>query len=146
MPQEPNIKIHNKNSNFEIILPVPRRLPARPAETIKPDFHSFGNVGPDSGFAMKIVNKYSELWSTHPRKKLISNVIVNLILFRSAHFGRAPTTPDFHLILSLLRITEQTSGVLTDSILDTCSKEKIQGLHLNAEFNFLTYPYITENQ
>ena len=146
MPQEPNIKIHNKNSNFEIILPVPRRLPIRPAETIKPDFQSFGNVGPDSGFAMKIVNKNSELWATHPRKNLISNVIVNLILFRSAHFGRAPTTPDFHLILSLLRITAKTSGELTDSILDKCSKEKLQGLHLNEEFNFLTYPHITENQ
>ena len=95
-------------------------------------------MGPDSGFAMKIVNKYSELWSSHSRKKLISNVIVNLILFRSAHFGRAPANSDFHLVLGLLRITENNLGELTDDVLDTCSKEKMQGLHLNTLFNFLT--------
>ena len=138
MSQEPNINIHSQESSLETDLPVPRRMPSRPAEYVNPNFDSFGNVGPDSGFAMKIVNKYSELWSDHSRKKLISTVIVNLILYRSSHFGRAPTTKDFHLVLGLLRITQQNSGELTDDVLDVCSKEKLQGLHLNKVFNFLT--------
>ena len=138
MSQEPHININPQESSLETTLPVPRRMPSRPAENINPDFDSFGNVGPDSGFAMKIVNKYRELWTSHSRKKLISNVIVNLILFRSAHFGRAPANSDFHLVLGLLRITENNLGELTDDVLDTCSKEKMQGLHLNTLFNFLT--------
>lgn len=138
MPQEPNINIHSQESSLETDLPVPRRMPSRPAENINPNFDSFGNIGPDSGFAMKIVNKYSALWSDHSKKKLISTVIVNLILYRSSHFGRAPTTKDFHLVLGLLRITQQNSGELTDEVLDVCSKEKLQGLHLNKVFNFLT--------
>ena len=62
-------------------MPVPRRMPSRPAETVMPDYEQYGNVGPDSGFAMKIVNKDSVLWSSHPKKKLVSTIIVNLILF-----------------------------------------------------------------
>jgi len=138
MSQEPNIKIPFQESNSEISMPVPRRMPSRPAETVMPDYEQYGNVGPDSGFAMKIVNKDSVLWSSHPKKKLVSTIIVNLILFRAAHFGRAPTTSDFHLVLGLLRITEDNTGELTDAVLDICSKEKMQGSHLSKVFNFLT--------
>ena len=99
MSQEPNIKIQFQENKSETSMPVPRRMPSRPAETVKPDFEQYGNVGPDSGFAMKIVNKDNALWSSHPKKKLISTIIVNLILFRASHFGRAPTTRDFHLVL-----------------------------------------------
>lgn len=138
MSQEPNIKIQFQESKSETSMPVPRRMPSRPAETVKPDFEQYGNVGPDSGFAMKIVNKDNALWSSHPKKKLISTIIVNLILFRASHFGRAPTTRDFHLVLGLLRITEDNTGELTDDVLNICSKEKLQGVHLSTVFNFLT--------
>lgn len=138
MSQEPNINISFKESSLDTDLPVPRRMPSRPAEYVNPNFSSYGNVGPDSGFAMKIVNKNSELWSKHGRKKLISNVILNLILYRSSHFGRAPMSKDFHLVLGLLQITQNNTGELTDEVLDVCSKEKMQGLHLNKIFNFLT--------
>jgi hypothetical protein len=78
------------------------------------------------------------LWASHPRKKLITNVIVNLILYRSSHFGRAPTSADFHLVLGLLRISENSTGELTNEILDKSSKEKMQGAYLTKVFNFLT--------
>ena len=138
MSQEPNINIDYGVSSKETALPVPRRMPSRPAEKLDPTFTAYGNVGPDSGFAIKIVNKYSDLWASHPRKKLITNVIVNLILYRSSHFGRAPTSADFHLVLGLLRISENSTGELTNEILDKSSKEKMQGAYLTQVFNFLT--------
>ena len=49
MSQEPNIKIQFQESKSETSMPVPRRMPSRPAETVKPDFEQYGNVGPDSG-------------------------------------------------------------------------------------------------
>ena len=138
MSQEPNINIDYGVSSKETALPVPRRMPSRPAEKLDPTFTAYGNVGPDSGFAIKIVNKYSDLWASHPRKKLITNIIVNLILFRSSHFGRAPTNADFHLILGLLRISEKNIGELTNEVLETSSKEAMQGAHITKKFNFLT--------
>ena len=66
------------------------------------------------------------------------NIIVNLILFRSSHFGRAPTNADFHLILGLLRIAEKNIGELTNEVLETSSKEAMQGAHITKKFNFLT--------
>ena len=138
MSQEPNVNINYGVSSKETNLPVPRRMPSRPTEKLDPGFSTYGNVGPDSGFALKIVNKYSDLWSSHPRKKLITNIVVNLILFRSSHFGRAPTSADFHLVLGLLRISENSTGELTNEILDKSSKEKMQGACLTNVFNFLT--------
>ena len=138
MSQEPNVNVNYGVSHTEIPLPVPRRMPSRPAESINPNFERYNNVGPDSGFALKIVNKYKELWSFHPRKKLITNIIVNLILFRSSQFGRAPTNADFHLILGLLRISEKNIGELTNEVLETSSKEAMQGAHITKKFNFLT--------
>ena len=37
MSQEPNIKIQFQENNSETSMPVPRRMPSRQAETIKPD-------------------------------------------------------------------------------------------------------------
>ncbi len=138
MSQEPNINTDSVVNLKKTSLPVPRRMPVRPAENIHPNSDSYGNVGPDSGFAIKIVNKYSELWGFHPRKKLITKIIVNLILFRASYFGRAPTAADLHLVLGLLRVSENNSGELSSTVLDRSSKESMQGLHLTKVFNFLT--------
>ena len=51
---------------------------------------------------------------------------------------RAPTSADFHLVLGLLRISENSTGELTNEILDKSSKEKMQGAYLTKVFNFLT--------
>ena len=81
MSQEPNVNINYGVSSKETNLPVPRRMPSRPAEKLDPGFSTYGNVGPDSGFALKIVNKYSDLWSSHPRKKLIVTLDPMISLF-----------------------------------------------------------------
>ena len=57
MSQEPNINIDYGVSSKETALPVPRRMPSRPAEKLDHTFTAYGNVGPDSGFDIKIVNK-----------------------------------------------------------------------------------------
>ncbi len=139
MPQEPNIDISKIESKKEISMPVPRRNDTRPAENINPSSDEvFGNTGPDSGFALKIVNKYKNIWETHPRKKLISSVVTNLVIYRASNYGRAPTVSDLHLVLGLLRISENSIGELNDEVLDKCAEEEPKGLHLIELFNFLS--------
>ncbi len=138
MPQEPEIDISKIQSKQELPMPVPRRGMSRPGENINPSFDEvFGNTGPDSGFALKIVGSYKDIWGTHPRHKLITSVITNLIIYRASKIGRAPTVTDLHLVLGLLRITENSSGELNDRVLDQCAKDKPKGLHLIELFNFL---------
>ena len=55
---------------------------------------------------------------------------------RAAHFGRAPTVYDFHHVLGILRITENSLGELTEDLLNKCSKEKNKGSNLLSIFNF----------
>ena len=139
MPQEPNIDISKIESKKEISMPVPRRTGRRPAENINPNSDEvFGNTGPDSGFALKIVNKYKNIWEMHPRKKLISSVVTNLIIYRASNYGRAPTVSDLHLVLGLLRISENSIGELNDEVLDKCAEEDTKGLYLIELFNFLS--------
>ena len=139
MPQEPNIDISKIESKKEISMPVPRRTGRRPAENINPTSDEvFGNTGPDSGFALKIVNKYKNIWEMHPRKKLISSVVTNLIIYRASNYGRAPTVSDLHLVLGLLRISENSTGELNDEVLDKCAEEDTKGLYLIELFNFLS--------
>ncbi len=139
MPQEPNIDISKIESKKEISMPVPRRTGRRPAENINPSSDEvFGNTGPDSGFALKIVNKYKNIWEMNPRKKLISSVVTNLIIYRASNYGRAPTVSDLHLVLGLLRISENSIGELNDEVLDKCAEEDTKGLYLIELFNFLS--------
>jgi len=139
MPQEPNIDISKIEGKKEIPMPVPRRSQKRPAENIKPSPDEvFGNTGPDSGFALKIVNSYKSIWEHHPRNKLISSVINNLIIYRASNYGRAPTISDLHLVLGLLRISENSIGEMNDEVLDKCTKDQPKGLHLIELFNFLS--------
>ena len=61
MSQEPNIDTSKIPTKADLPMPVPRRLSNRPAENINPNSEEvFGNTGPDSGFALKIVNKYKK--------------------------------------------------------------------------------------
>ena len=139
MPQEPNIDISKIESKKEILMPVPRRRHKRSAENIKPSSGEvFGNTGPDSGFALKIVNNYKSIWEDHARNKLISSVVTNLIIYRASNYGRAPTISDLHLVLGLLRISENNTGELNDEVLDKCVKDQPKGLHLIELFNFLS--------
>ncbi len=137
MPQEPNINLDKIKRINDPVMPVPRKNSKRLAENLDPnDKEVFGSTGPDSGFAIKIVNKYKTLWSTHPKNKLISSIVTNIMINRAAHFGRAPTVYDFHHVLGILRITENSLGELTEDLLNKCSKEKNKGSNLLSIFNF----------
>ena len=71
MPQEPNINLDKIKRINDPVMPVPRKNSKRLAENLDPnDKEVFGSTGPDSGFALKIVNKYKTLWGNHPRNKL----------------------------------------------------------------------------
>ena len=72
------------------------------------------------------------------RKKLISSVVTNLIIYRASNYGRAPTVSDLHLVLGLLRISENSIGELNDEVLDKCAEEDTKGLYLIELFNFLS--------
>ena len=139
MQQEPDIDISKIEIKKELPMPVPRRSEKRPAENINPNSDEvFGNTGPDTGFALKIVSSYKNIWDTHPRNKLITSVITNLIIYRASHFGRAPTISDLHLVLGLLSVSEISIGELNDEVLDKCVRDNPKGLHLIELFNFLS--------
>ena len=136
MSQEPNINLDNVKRINEPSLPVPRRS-NRYNEKLEPQNQEiFGSTGPDSGFALKIVNKYKTLSQHHPRQKLVTSIVTNLMMSRASHFGRAPTIYDFHHILGILRITEDNLGDLTDDLLNKCAKDKIKGQSLISIINF----------
>ena len=136
MSQEPKINLDNAKRINEPSLPVPRRS-KRYNEKLDPKNHEiFGSTGPDSGFALKIVNKYKTLWQQHPRQKLVTSIVTNLMISRASHFGRAPTVYDFHHILGILRITENNLGDLSEDLLNKCAKDKIKGQSLLSIINF----------
>ena len=72
MPQEPNINLDKIKRINDPVMPVPRKTLKDLQKILIKRQEVFGSTGLDSGFALKIVNKYKTLWDNHPRNKLVS--------------------------------------------------------------------------
>ena len=137
MSQQPNIEETNYKLQTLSDLPVPRSQGKKESNNLLK--HSFEEVfsipSPDSGYALKLIKKYEHLWSSHHKKKLISKIISNLVIYQASLAGRGPTKSDIEKVLKVLKISEASLGLLTKDNLLIAGKETIKGLHLSELFS-----------
>ena len=78
---------------------------------------------------------YEHFWSSHHKKKLITKIISNLVIYQASLAGRGPTKSDIEKVLKVLKISEASLGLLTKDNLLIAGKETIKGLHLSELFS-----------
>ena len=137
MSQQPNLEETNYKLQTLSDLPVPRSQGKKdPNSTLKHPYEKvFSIPSPDSGYALKLIKKYEHLWSSHHKKKLITKVISNLVIYQASLVGRGPTKSDIEKVLKVLEISETSLGLLTKDNLLIAGKETIKGLHLSELFS-----------
>ena len=133
MSQQPNIEETNYKLQTLSDLPVPRSQGKK--DSSSPLKHPYEEVfsipSPDSGYALKLIKKYEHFWSSHHKKKLITKIISNLVIYQASLVGRGPTKSDVEKVLQVLEISETSLGLLTKDSLLLAGKETIKGLHLS---------------
>jgi len=135
--QQPNLEETNYKLQTLSDLPVPRSQGKKdPNSSLKhPYEEAFSIPSPDSGYALKLLKKYEHLWNAHYKKKLISKIISNLVIYQASLAGRGPTKSDIEKVLKVLKISENSLGFLTKENLLIAGKETIKGLHLSELFS-----------
>ena len=136
MSQQPNIEETNYKLQTLSDLPVPRSQGKKDSySSLKHPYEEIFSIpSPDSGYALKLIKKYEHLWSSHHKKKLITKIISNLVIYQASLAGRGPTKSDIEKVLKVLEISETSLGLLTKDNLLIAGKETIKGLHLSELF------------
>ena len=137
MSQQPNIEETNYKLQTLSDLPVPRSQGKKDSNSsLKHPYEEvFSIPSPDSGYALKLIKKYEHSWSSHHKKKLITKIISNLVIYQASFAGRGPTKSDIEKVLKVLEISETSLGLLTKDNLLIAGKETIKGLHLSKLFS-----------
>ena len=137
MSHQPNINDSNYKLQTLSDLPVPRSQGEQnSSSTLKHPYEVvFSIPSPDSGYALKLIKKYEHFWSSHHKKKLITKIISNLVIYQASLAGRGPTKSDIEKVLKVLEISETSLGLLTKENLLIAGKETIKGLHLSELFS-----------
>ena len=137
MSQQPNLEETNYKLQTLSDLPVPRSQGKNDSNSLlkHPFEEVFSIPSPDSGYALKLIKKYEHFWSSHHKKKLISKIISNLVIYQASLAGRGPTKTDIEKVLKVLEISETSLGLLTKDSLLIAGNETIKGLHLSELFS-----------
>ena len=137
MSQQPNLEETDYKLQTLSDLPVPRSQAKKDTnDNLKHPFEQvFSIPSPDSGYALKLIKKYEHFWNTHHKKKLITKIISNLVIYQASLVGRGPTKSDIERVLEVLAISENSIGLLNKENLQLASKETIKGLHLSELFS-----------
>ena len=137
MSQQPNLEETNYKLQTLSDLPVPRSQGKNDSNSLlkHPFEEVFSIPSPDSGYALKLIKKYEHFWSSHHKKKLISKIISNLVIYQASLAGRGPTKTDIEKVLKVLEISETSFGLLTKDSLLIAGNETIKGLHLSELFS-----------
>ena len=137
MSQQPNIEETNYKLQTLSDLPVPRSQGKKDSNSSlkHPYEQAFSIPSPDSGYALKLIKKYEHFWRSHHKKKLITKIISNLVIYQASLAGRGPTKSDIEKVLKVLEISETSLGLLTKENLLIAGKETIKGLHLSELFS-----------
>lgn len=114
MAQQPNVELTPGDLPKPVLEPAParrRNLPrpgviTRPDE--KPNGAGFGTPGPDTGWALRIIN-LAELPEDSPG---LRKLLASLMGARAAWFGRAPTREDLEVALALVGLGNRRSEEL----------------------------------
>ena len=137
MSQQPNLEETNYKLQTLSDLPVPRSQGKNDSNSLlkHPFEEVFSIPSPDSGYALKLIKKYEHFWSSHHKKKLISKIISNLVIYQASLAGRGPTKTDIEKVLKVLEISDTSLGLLTKDSLLIAGNETIKGLHLSELFS-----------
>jgi len=135
--QQPNLEETNYKLQTLSDLPVPRSQGKNDSNSLlkHPFEEVFSIPSPDSGYALKLIKKYEHFWSSHHKKKLISKIISNLVIYQASLAGRGPTKTDIEKVLKVLEISDTSLGLLTKDSLLIAGNETIKGLHLSELFS-----------
>ena len=136
MSQQPNLEDTDHKLQTLSDLPVPRSQAKKDtSDNLKHPFEEvFSIPSPDSGYALKLIKKYEHFWNEHHKKKLITKIISNLVIYQASRVGRGPTKSDIDRVLEVLEISKNSLGLLNKENLQLASKETIKGLHLSELF------------
>ena len=137
MSQQPNIEETNYKLQTLSDLPVPRSQGKKHSNaSLKHPYEEIFSIpSPDSGYALKLIKKYEHFRSSHHKKKLITKIISNLVIYQASLAGRGPTKSDIEKVIKVLEISETSLGLLTKDNLLIAGKETIKGLHLSELFS-----------
>jgi len=115
MAQQPNVELTPEDLPKVALEPAPARRPVKrpglittPAE--KPDGPAFGTPGPDTGWALRVID-HVDLPGDTPRFR---KVLAALMGARAAHYGRAPTHSDLVVALELVGLGDDRSPELDE--------------------------------
>jgi len=102
--QQPNIEETNYKLQTLSDLPVPRSQGKKDSySSLKHPYEEIFSIpSPDSGYALKLIKKYEHFWSSHHKKKLITKIISNLVIYQASLAGRGPTKSDIEKVLKVL--------------------------------------------
>ena len=118
MSQQPNINDSNYKLQTLSDLPVPRSQGEQnSSSTLKHPYEVvFSIPSPDSGYALKLIKKYEHLWSSHHKKKLISKIISNLVIYQASLVGRGPTKSDIEKVYELMYLLVDAKQMIIDKM------------------------------
>ena len=109
MAQQPNIELDPSDRPRPLPSPGPARRwspKTRPgvisSPSQKPTGAGFGNPGPDTGYALRLIRS-AEI---EERTDELEAILVALMGARASHFGRAPTPEDLDAALAMCGIGE----------------------------------------
>lgn len=111
MAQQPNVELSPGDLPKAVLEPAPARRQRIPRPGVitapdeKPSGPGFGNPGPDTGWALRIIGQTDLPEDTPALRKLLAA----LMGARAAYFGRAPIHEDLEVSLALVGLGDRRS-------------------------------------
>lgn len=108
MGQQPNIELVMADLPRPRPQPEPARpwRPRRPGELGSPDEvpwgGAFGTTGPDTGYALRLIRQRDLLLGPNEHRHNAEAALSALAGARASHFGRAPTSKDVDVAMTIL--------------------------------------------
>lgn len=111
MGQQPQYEIEPEDRPREVAQPAPpRRWKAgRPGDLHRPSdvpsSSGFGNPGPDSGYALRLIGATDLPLAPDERRAEVETTVMHLMVARASHHGRAPSQGDLQFATMLLGLS-----------------------------------------
>ncbi|HEX2154859.1 MAG TPA: hypothetical protein VHL52_12900 [Acidimicrobiia bacterium] len=112
MAQQPNVELSPADLPAPVLEPAPARRQKIPRPGVittpaeKPSGPGFGNPGPDTGWALRVIAESELPAEATPR---VRRLLAALMGARAAHYGRAPTYGDLRVALDLVGLGDNRS-------------------------------------
>jgi hypothetical protein len=125
--QQPNIEIQISDMPRPVPHPGPARRwrPERPGEVTTPEAMpwggGFGTIGPDSGYALRLIGRRDLTLGAGEDRHGAERVIAAVSMARASHFGRAPIGQDLDVAWILFGLDPEG---LPDAIAERLAQQR----------------------